>query len=115
MVIVSVSGKEVTHPVLRDWARHSRKVDSTIEHLIERRRAQQAGYGAAAPASETVDLHNKEFCVDVSTYQPVVWVERDGEECKTDFVKQCEDKSEDICADVHETRCEVCFPCLNRK
>ena len=66
-----------------------------------------SSYGAAAPASETVDLHNKEFCVDVSTYQPVVWVERDGEECKTDFVKQCQDKSETVCADVIETRCEV--------
>merc|ERR1711976_945244 len=33
--------------------------------------------------SEEIDLHNKEFCVDVSTYQPVVWVERDGQVCKT--------------------------------
>merc|ERR1712106_894033 len=57
--------------------------------------------------AEGADLHNKEFCVDVSTYQPVVWVERDGEECKTEFVKQCEDKTEEVCAEVHETRCEV--------
>jgi hypothetical protein len=64
--------------------------------------------GAVAAAAENpVDLHNKEFCVDVSTYQPVVWVERDGEECKTDFVKQCEDKSENVCAEVTETKCEV--------
>ena len=59
------------------------------------------------PASESADLHNKEFCVDVSAYQPVVWVEKEGEECHTHFVKKCEDKSEDVCADVTETRCEV--------
>ena len=71
--------------------------------------APSASYGSpAAPADEGgVDLHNEEFCVDVSTYQPVVWVERDGEECKTEFVKQCEDKTEEVCAEVTETRCEV--------
>jgi len=57
--------------------------------------------------AEGVDLHNKEFCVDVSTYQPVVWVERDGEECSTVFVKDCADRSENICQDVTETKCEV--------
>ncbi|XP_023322204.1 uncharacterized protein LOC111696726 isoform X2 [Eurytemora carolleeae] len=62
---------------------------------------------AAPAAEEPVDLHNKEFCVDVSTYQPVVWVESDGEECNTVFVKKCEDKSENVCADVTETKCKV--------
>ena len=81
-----------------------------VQHQIVRRRADQqaAAYpSSSAPASESVDLHNKEFCVDVSTYQPVVWVESDGEECHTLFVKKCEDKYEDVCADVTETRCEV--------
>ena len=50
---------------------------------------------------------DKEFCVDVSTYQPVVWVERDWEECKTDFVQQCDEQSKNVCADVVETLCEV--------
>ena len=45
--------------------------------------------------------------MDVSTYKDVVWVERDGEECNTDFVKQCQDKSENVCAEVTETFCEV--------
>ena len=76
------------------------------KHQISRRRAD--GNGAySAPADDSIDLHNKEFCVDVSTYQPVVWVEKDGEECKTEFVKQCEERSEEVCAEVHETRCEV--------
>merc|ERR1712117_870684 len=73
------------------------------------------GSPAAAPVTEydspsedgEIDLHNKEFCVDVSTYQPVVWVERDGQECKTDWVKQCEGKTENVCIDVTETVCEV--------
>merc|ERR1712025_247071 len=63
-------------------------------------------YGSPAN-SDAVDLHSKEFCVDVSTYQPVVWVERDGEECETVFVKDCSDRSENICQDVTETKCEV--------
>merc|ERR1719245_2936595 len=64
-------------------------------------------YGSPSPNAEGVDLHNKEFCVDVSTYQPVVWVERDSEECSTVFVKDCKDRSENICQDVTETKCEV--------
>ena len=47
--------------------------------------------------------------MDVSTYQPVVWEERNGQECKTGWVKQCTDKSENVCIDVTETVCEVSF------
>jgi len=60
-------------------------------------------YGDVVP----VDLHNKEFCVDLSTYQPLVWEEMEGEECHTNFVKECGDKTEEVCANVTETRCEV--------
>merc|ERR1719400_1983259 len=49
--------------------------------------ANQNSYGGPPEPSEPVDLHNKEFCVDVSTYQPVVWVEREAESCETVFVK----------------------------
>ena len=76
------------------------------KHQISRRRADSHG-DYSAPSEDSVDLHNKEFCVDVSSYQPVVWVERDSEECHTVFVKKCEDKQENVCADVTETRCEV--------
>ena len=54
-----------------------------------------------------VDLHNKEFCVDVSAYKPLKWVEKDGESCTTEFVKKCEEKRENVCAKVVETQCEV--------
>ena len=86
-------------------SRSSRAVESNSQHLINRRTAsypQEAGGGEA-----TVDLHTKEFCVDVSTYQPVVWQEVDAEQCSTVFVKKCEDRTEEVCADVTETRCEV--------
>merc|ERR1711887_403764 len=79
-------------------------------HKIHARKA-DGGHAHYAQPSATdaggVDLHNEEFCVDVSTYQPVVWVERDGEECKTEFVKQCEDRTEEVCAEVTETTCQV--------
>lgn len=82
-------------------------------HNVPRRDSHSApssnGYGAppAESADEPVDLHNKEFCVDVSTFEPVVWEEKDGEECQTIFVKRCEDKNENVCEDVTETKCEV--------
>ena len=34
-------------------------------------------------------------------------MERDDEECDTIFVKKCEDRQENVCANVVETRCEV--------
>ena len=88
----------------------ARRIDigNSPHHIVKRNADQHPSY-PSPPAENSVDLHNKEFCVDISTYQPVVWVERDGEECKTDFVKQCEEKSEEVCAEVHETRCEVCL------
>merc|ERR1712110_983137 len=45
-----------------------------------------------APASDVApdDLHNKEFCVDVSAFKPLEWVER-----------------ENVCADVAETVCDI--------
>ena len=81
-------------------------------HKIHARKA-DGGHAHYAQPSATdaggVDLHNEEFCVDVSTYQPVVWVEREGEECKTEFVKQCEDRTEEVCAEVTETTCQVLY------
>jgi len=64
-------------------------------------------YGAPEAPVSTPDLHNKEFCVDVSTYLPIEWEEKEVETCETVFVKQCEDKSEDVCKEVLETFCEV--------
>jgi len=63
--------------------------------------------GAPATDDAPVDLHNKEFCVDVSAFKPLEWVEREGESCSTEFVKQCEEKRENVCADVAETVCDV--------
>ena len=66
------------------------------------------GYGGPKEEELTpVDLHNKEFCVDVSTFDPVTWVEREGQECETVFEKSCEEKTENVCADVTETTCKV--------
>merc|ERR1712025_195409 len=76
---------------------HARKADGHAHY----------GHNSAPIPQNTADPHSEEFCVDVSVYDPVVWVERDGEECRTDFVKQCEERSQEVCADVHETRCEV--------
>ena len=47
---------------------------------------------------EVVDLHSGEFCVDVSTYGDVVFEPTTREKCDTTFQKQCETKSEQVCA-----------------
>ena len=54
-----------------------------------------------------IDLHNKEFCVDVSSYQPVVWEEREGEVCTTQWRMECQARAEEVCQDVSETSCDV--------
>jgi hypothetical protein len=54
-----------------------------------------------------VDLHGDQFCVDISSYDVVKWVEEDSEECATPWVKKCDQKSENVCAEVVETKCEV--------
>ena len=54
-----------------------------------------------------IDLHNKEFCVDVSSYQPVVWEEREGEVCTTQWRMECQSRAEEVCEDVSETTCDV--------
>ena len=51
----------------------------------------------------------KQICVDVSTFLPIIWTVRDGEECNTEFVQKCEERSENVCGDVTETVCEVMF------
>ena len=86
----------------------ARRIDNgDSPHQIVKRSADQHPSYPSPPAENSVDLHNKEFCVDISTYQPVVWVERDEEECETEFVKQCQDKWEKVCVAVTETKCEV--------
>ena len=44
----------------------------------------------------------QEFCVDVSAYQPVQWVEREDQECDTIFVKKCDWKKE-VIIEIHPT------------
>ena len=52
-------------------------------------------------------LDEKQICVDVSTFLPVEWAQGQGEQCTTDFVQKCEERSENVCGEVTETICEV--------
>ena len=109
VLFLSVSARRIKYPVVKSWTKFGESdASAPSNHQVGRRNVDgpQPSYGASSP-SGAVDLHNKEFCVDVSTYQPVVWEEKDGEVCDTVFVKKCEEKSENVCADVTETRCQV--------
>ena len=52
-------------------------------------------------------LDEKQICVDVSTFLPVEWTQGQGEQCTTEFVQKCEERSENVCGEVTETLCEV--------
>ena len=56
-----------------------------------------------------LDLHSKDgqFCVDISDFLDLEWVEKEVEECKTVFEKSCEEKTQNVCLTVNETLCEV--------
>ena len=53
---------------------------------------------APAPSEDQklVDLHKGEFCVDVSAFGPVTYDKKAVKVCDTTFVKQCEDRSEQV-------------------
>ena len=121
------AGSQVTKssnflPVLGKWMRHTRQsgyrpagpppgLPAGGVTVQPQSGGNSAGYTpgeeAGVDTDSPIDLHNKEFCVDVSTYQPVVWEEREGEACRTEWQMQCEDKAEQVCADISETRCDV--------
>ena len=62
-----------------------------------------------ADLNSDLDLHSKDgqFCVDISDFLDLEWVEREVEECATAFEKKCEEKTQEVCLTVNETLCEV--------
>ena len=62
-----------------------------------------------ADLNSDLDLHSKDgqFCVDISNFLDLEWVEREVEECATAFEKSCEEKTQEVCLTVNETLCEV--------
>lgn len=53
--------------------------------------------------------------MDVSSYEAVVWEEREAELCSTQWRMVCEDREQQLCEDVAETRCDVSFLGTKRK
>ena len=62
-----------------------------------------------ADLNSGLDLHSKDgqFCVDISDFLDLEWVEKEVEECATAFEKSCEEKTQEVCLTVNETLCEV--------
>lgn len=69
-----------------------------------------------SPEGELV-LNNdalEDFCVDVSVYSLLKFKENVRESCETEFIKTCVKKTEKVCMDVTEMKCEVkAFPVCN--
>ena len=53
--------------------------------------------------------------MDVSSYEAVVWEEREAELCSTQWRMVCEDREQQLCEDVAETRCDVSLLGTKRK
>ena len=64
---------------------------------------------AKADLNSGLDLHSKDgqFCVDISDFLDLQWVEKEVEECATAFEQRCEEKTQEVCLTVNETLCEV--------
>ena len=62
-----------------------------------------------ADLNSGLDLHSKDgqFCVDISDFLDLEWVEKEVEECASAFEKSCEEKTQEVCLTVNETLCEV--------
>ena len=60
------------------------------------RKAKSYGNDQGPSETKSVDLHKGEFCVDVSAYGPVTYDKKAVKVCDTSFVKQCEDRSEQV-------------------
>jgi len=56
---------------------------------------------------ELVDLHNGEFCVDVSEWGDVEYTPLEREKCSSTFDKVCEMKTERVCSEVTEIECDI--------
>lgn len=68
---------------------------------------------------EIVNLHDGEFCVDVSTYGLVKFTETPREKCDTTFQKQCEDRNEQVKSTffssyfcLFQASCKATFQCV---
>ena len=62
-----------------------------------------------ADLNSDLGLHSKDgqFCVDISDFLDLEWLEREVEECETAFEQRCEEKTQEVCLTVNETLCEV--------
>jgi len=56
---------------------------------------------------DSVDLHNEEFCTDISQYSDKYYVDEAERCCTTTYEPNCVRKQKKVCIDVTETKCEA--------
>ncbi|XP_040583609.1 uncharacterized protein [Lepeophtheirus salmonis] len=120
-LVIMCQGFQFGSASLSDWLiRGRRQIDNVTFNTLD-----VEGVDAEFPLSTTekveanetsssvtespvvIDLHNDEFCVDVSTYGEVSFEPVTRKKCDTVFVKNCKDKDEQICDDVTEIQCDI--------
>merc|ERR1719291_1308531 len=57
---------------------------------------------------DSVDLHNEEFCTDISQYSDKYYVDETERCCTTTYEPNCVRKQKKVCIEVTETKCEAC-------
>lgn len=56
---------------------------------------------------EAVDLHSGQHCTDISHYGEVQYRDKDTVCCNTEFIKNCQERTEEVCVDVTEVQCKA--------
>jgi len=58
-------------------------------------------------SGDSVDLHNEEFCTDVSQYSDKYYKDETETCCTTSYVPNCVRKQKKFCVEVNETKCKA--------
>ena len=58
-------------------------------------------------SGDSVDLHNEEFCTDVSQYSDKYYKDETETCCTTSYMPNCVRKQKKFCVEVNETKCKA--------
>jgi len=67
----------------------------------------QGGSTPASPTSSFGGIKDPTKCIDIPCYKPIKWSVNTEEVCRFKKEKECKEKTQHICVDVMETRCEL--------
>ena len=94
--------KSLTKPALKEcniiWLNLQLGILSGVSatRILEKRSFHVEGSGDHPSKDEIPDLHDTQFCSDISSWGDVVWTGKITEKCNTTFVKKQKNKSKKV-------------------